>query len=79
MWSGDEAEIKMADVFQFARLIPLALRVSLAGGITYGTVKVGAWSDGKESRERLEQLQNIREIEYPPFPETTEEQVCNNL
>ena len=72
----------MAVVFQFARLIPLALRVSLAGAAAYGTVKVGAWSDGKESRERLEQLQNIREIEYPPFPVTThaaEEQVCNDL
>lgn len=68
----------MAVVFQYARLIPLALRVSLAGSAAYGTVKIGAWSDGKESRERLEQLQNIREIEYPPFPETTGEQVCIN-
>lgn len=76
MWPGDEARVKMAVVFQYARLIPLALRVSLAGGAAYGTVKVGAWSDGKESRERLEQLQNRREIEYPPFPETTGEQVC---
>jgi len=74
-----EKKYEMAAVFHYARLIPLALRVTLAGGATYGTIKAGAWSDGKESKERLEQFQQslpMREVEYPPLPDTAGEQVC---
>lgn len=42
----------------------MAIRVSLAGGAAYGSVKVGVWSqDTQDSREKLDMLQ--REIEYP--------------
>ena len=60
----------MAFVFRYARLIPLAVRISLAGGTVYGTAKVGVWSDSSESQEKIEKIreswQNVREIEYPP-------------
>lgn len=46
------------------RLIPLAIRVSAAGGVAYGSVKVGLWSPKtQDSKEKLTQLQ--REIHYP--------------
>ena len=46
------------------KLIPMAVRLSAAGGATYGSVKVGAWSSRtQDSKEKLDQLQ--REIQYP--------------
>ena len=65
----------MASLFGYIRLIPTAVRLTLAGGAAYGTVKVGAWSDSSESREKLDKVQeslhNIRELEYPPINATT--------
>ena len=62
---------KMAFVFRTIRLVPTAIRVTVAGGVTYGTVKAGAWSDSSDSREKLDKVQesisNLREIEYPPM------------
>ena len=64
----------MAAAFRYIRLIPTAIRLTLAGGVTYGTVKVGAWSDSSDSREKLdkvqESFQSVREIEYPPMEHT---------
>ena len=61
----------MAFVFRTLRLVPTAIRVTVAGGVTYGTVKAGAWSDSSDSREKLDKVQesisNLREIEYPPM------------
>ncbi len=61
----------MAFVFRTIRLVPTAIRVTVAGGVTYGTVKAGAWSDSSDSREKLDKVQesisNLREIEYPPM------------
>ena len=53
-------------LLRYVRLLPLALRVTLAGGATYGTVKLGTWSDSTtEGRETLQRIkQNVREIEY---------------
>ena len=46
------------------KLVPGAVRVSVAGGAAYGSVKVGMWSTRtRDSREKLDQLQ--REIHYP--------------
>lgn len=46
------------------KLIPMAIRVSAAGGVAYGSVRGGAWSTNtQDSREALDQLQ--REIQYP--------------
>ena len=46
------------------RLVPAAVRVSVAGGAAYGSVQAGMWSPRtKDSREKLDQLQ--REIHYP--------------
>lgn len=46
------------------KLVPAAVRVSVAGGAAYGSIKVGMWSPRTEdSREKLDQLQ--REIHYP--------------
>ena len=65
----------MASLFRYIRLVPAAVRLTLAGGAAYGTVKVGAWSDSSESREKLDKVQeslhNIREIEYPPVNTAT--------
>lgn len=66
----------MAFVLRYARIVPLTIRISLAGGAAYGTVKVGAWSESTEqSREKLHHLreswQNAREIEYPPLAAKT--------
>ena len=70
----------MAAAFWYVRLIPTAVRVALAGGVTYGTVKVGAWSDSSDSREKLdkvqESIQSVREIEYPPMEHTNIVSVC---
>lgn len=50
------------------RLVPMAVRVSAAGGAAYGSVKVGMWSPRtQDSREKLDQLQ--REIHYPTSSE----------
>ena len=61
----------MAFVFRTISLVPMAIRVTVAGGVTYGTVKAGAWSDSSDSREKLDKVQesisNLREIEYPPM------------
>ena len=54
-------------------LISAAARVflaSLAGGAGYASVKAGVWSDGKDSREKLdavkERVSELRgEISYP--------------
>ncbi|KAL5469432.1 hypothetical protein EMCRGX_G030687 [Ephydatia muelleri] len=35
------------------RVIPVAIRVAVAGGGVYGTVKVGVWNDSERSREKL--------------------------
>ena len=54
----------MAYAVKYLKLVPLAIRVSLAGGAAYGSVKVGAWSVSTQtSKDKLDQLQ--REIEYP--------------
>ncbi|CAI8050744.1 hypothetical protein GBAR_LOCUS27829 [Geodia barretti] len=46
------------------RLVPAAVRVSVAGVAAYGSVQAGMWSPRtKDSREKLDQLQ--REIHYP--------------
>ncbi len=61
----------MAFIFKTIRLVPTAIRITMAGGVTYGTVKAGAWSDSSDSREKLDKVQesigNMREIEYPPM------------
>ena len=63
----------MAYALKYIRLIPMAIRVSLAGGAAYGTVKVGVWSqDTQASREKLDLLQ--REIEYPQGGKVRERQ-----
>ncbi len=61
----------MAFVLQLARLVPIAVRLAVAGGAAYGTVRAGAWEDSSGSRDSVEQWRhsfNIREIEYPPPP-----------
>lgn len=57
----------MAVLLKYGSLIPLALRVAVAGGATYGTVKQGVWRDSTESREKLTQMKQAvqKEIEYP--------------
>ena len=56
--------MSIAYALKFVKLIPMAVRVSAAGGAAYGSVKVGAWSPSTQnSKDRLDQLQ--REIEYP--------------
>ena len=40
-------------LFSIARVIPVAIRVVVAGGGVYGTVKVGVWNDSERSREKL--------------------------
>ncbi len=64
----------MAFVFKTIRLVPAAIRITMAGGVTYGTVKAGAWSDSSESREKLDNIQeslsNMREIEYPAMQQS---------
>ena len=55
----------MAALFRYGRLVPAAVRIILAGGVSYGTVKAGVWSDSTQSREKLDKLSNVYEIEYP--------------
>lgn len=38
------------------RAIPVAVRVLIAGGGAYGTVKVGVWNDSEQSREKLKDI-----------------------
>lgn len=35
------------------RVVPTAIRIAIAGGGAYGTVKVGVWNDHERSREKL--------------------------
>lgn len=55
--------VKMAFIF---RSIPLAIRLSLAGGTTYGTAKIGVWSSSSERQDRWKEVRkSLYEIEYP--------------
>ena len=66
----------MAFLIKFARLVPLAVRLSLAGGAAYGTAKVGVWSDSSGSPDKLRKVRESwlieREIEYPTVPQHRE-------
>ncbi len=57
----------MAVLLKYGTLIPLAVRLALATGTAYGTVKYNVWSDSSQSREKLEKLKASvqTEIEYP--------------
>ena len=68
--------LQMAFIIRLARLVPLAVRLSLAGGAAYGSAKVGVWSDSSGSQDKLRKVRESwpieREIEYPtvsPQPE----------
>ena len=59
----------MAFIIRIVRLIPLAVRLSLAGGAAYSTAKLDVWSDSSDSQDKL---RNVREswlfrseIDYP--------------
>ena len=56
----------MAVLFKYLSFIPTALRLGLAGGATYGTVKADVWSDSSKSREKLEHMKQAlqSEIQY---------------
>ncbi len=57
----------MAAASVLGSLIPTALRVAVSGGAAYGSVKYGAWTDSRESQEKLNRLMKSveTEIEYP--------------
>ncbi len=57
----------MAVLLKYGSLVPLAVRLGLATGTAYGTVKYNVWTDSSQSKEKLEKLKNSvkREIEYP--------------
>ena len=57
----------MAALLKYGKLIPLAIRVGVAGGVGYGTVQSGIWSDSSKSREKLDRLKESmqKEIQYP--------------
>ena len=56
--------MSFAYALRVLKLVPVAVRVGVAGGAAYGSVKVGMWSPRtQDSRETLDQLQ--REIHYP--------------
>lgn len=56
----------MAFIFRIGRMVPLAVRLFLTGGVAYGTVSAGLWSDSAKSQEALRTLKGSwREIEYP--------------
>ena len=76
----------MAFILKLARLIPAAVRISLAGGAAYGTATFGVWSDSSESKDKLKQVReswsNLYELEYPQqsaqqaWPSATSVSVC---
>ena len=59
----------MAFILKLGRLIPIAVRISLAGGAAYTTTTYGVWSDSSESKDKLQNVReswlNLYEIEYP--------------
>ena len=59
---------------------PLAVRIFVAGGAGYGTVKYGIWSDSSKSREKLDQIKHSvqREIEYPKGGSSLASMVSNS-
>ena len=69
LWTRSHCELSwMAVLFKYGSLIPLAVRIALASGTAYGTVKYNVWStDSSQSQEKLEKLKSSvqREIEYP--------------
>ena len=62
----------MAFLVHIVRMVPAALRVTLAGGAAYGSLRAGVWKDSSESREQLDSVQDslhrLREIEYTQTP-----------
>ena len=57
----------MAVLLKYGTLIPLTVRLAVAGGAAYGTVKYNVWSDSSQSKEKLEKLKASAqaEIQYP--------------
>ena len=56
----------MAVLIKYFSIIPAALRIGLAGGAAYGTVKADVWSDSSKTIEKLEHMKRAvqKEIRY---------------
>lgn len=56
-------------MFKYLSIFPAALRIGLAGGAAYGTVRAGVWSDSSKSGEKLERIEQAtrKVLLYPIF------------
>ena len=48
-----EQNVVEMSLLSIVRVLPVAIRIAVAGGGVYGTVKVGVWNDSERSREKL--------------------------